>query len=165
MISICEISMTSLITSMLNLSPASRSSLSPSRPMPWNEYGELRGLNAPPRKHAGTSFRDQFGDREKLFARFDRARTSHDDHFLAADLQAIGKLNDCAFGTERAAGELIRRADAMHLLDAIEHFEIARVKIGAGTDGREHGLAFTGGAVNGETHADQMFDYVLDLRV
>ncbi len=29
---------------------ASLSSLRPSRPSPWKEYGELRGLNAPPRR-------------------------------------------------------------------------------------------------------------------
>ena len=51
MSSICEISMTSLMISRPVRSPTSRSSLSPSRPMPWKEYGELRGLNAPPRRN------------------------------------------------------------------------------------------------------------------
>src|SRR5438270_329372 len=53
---ICEISITSLITNMPKRSPASRSNLSASRPSPWNEYGEVRGLNAPPRSARAPAF-------------------------------------------------------------------------------------------------------------
>ena len=68
-------------------------------------------------------------------------------------------------GRNARPAELIGSADAMDVLDAIEDFENARVKIGPCTDGRQHGLAFTGGAVNGKTHTDQMLDYILNLRV
>ncbi len=42
--SICEISMTSVMTNSPVSLETSRSSLRPSTPMPWKLYGELRGL-------------------------------------------------------------------------------------------------------------------------
>src|SRR6059058_1390304 len=41
---ISEVMEISLITSIPKRSPASRSNLSASRPSPWNEYGEVRGM-------------------------------------------------------------------------------------------------------------------------
>ena len=48
--------MTSETSFILNWSAASRSSRSPSSPSPWKLYGELRGLNAPPRSTFAPAF-------------------------------------------------------------------------------------------------------------
>ena len=94
-----------------------------------------------------------FGDGEQLLARFHRARPGHDDDFLAANFQAIGKLNDGAFGTEAASRQLVGRADAVDLFDAGQHFEIASIEIDARAHRGQDGLPLAGGAVHGEAHA------------
>jgi hypothetical protein len=53
----------------------------------------------------------------------------------------------------------------MNPFDAREHFKIARIEVGPGSYGCEDGLAFTGGAVYGKAHPDQMFNHILDLLV
>src|SRR5580704_1863819 len=51
MISTCDGSITSLTTSRPLSSAARRSNSGPFSPSPWNEYGDERGLNAPPRSN------------------------------------------------------------------------------------------------------------------
>ena len=68
-------------------------------------------------------------------------------------------------GRKAASRQLVRRADAVNVLDAGQHFEVARVKIDARAHGSEHRLALAGRAVHGKAHADQVFDHVLDLLI
>ena len=58
---------------------------------------------------------------ENLFARLDRAWAAHDDDFAAADGDAIGELDDRAFGAKSAPGKLVRRRDAIGFGDAGQH--------------------------------------------
>jgi hypothetical protein len=51
---------TSLIVGMPVARPASASSSAPSQPMPWNEYGLLRGLKTPPRSMTAPAARTAF---------------------------------------------------------------------------------------------------------
>src|SRR5262249_23763779 len=88
-----------------------------------------------------------------LLTTFDHARAGHHDHLLAAD-RHVSDLDLCPLGFEGARGQFIRRADAYHLVDAFEQFQIARV-----SDARayraEQGVARPRRAVNFETELDQ----------
>ena len=57
---------------------ASASSSSPRLPSPWNEYGELRGLNAPPRSAVAPAARTALRRRDDLLLRLDGARAGDD---------------------------------------------------------------------------------------
>ena len=73
-----------------------------------------------------------------LFARFDGARASGDDHFGAADAHASAKIDDRAFGLERAAGELEGLRDAHDFAHAFEKFDVAVIKIAVDADGTQN---------------------------
>ena len=60
--------------------------------------------------------------------------------------------------------ELVRRADAMDKVDAVEDLEIAGVEVIARAHRAEHGVTFAGRAVDGESEPDKVLDHVLDLR-
>jgi hypothetical protein len=51
----------------------------------------------------------------------------------------------------------------VHLVHAVQHFDIAHVEVGTGADRAQHGVALTGGAMNLKPHAHQMIDHLLDL--
>ena len=53
--------------------------------MPWNAYGDVRGLNAPPRIRVAPCVGDFVRDRQHLLARFDAARTGRDNERAVAD--------------------------------------------------------------------------------
>ncbi len=65
--------------------PASASRAAPSKPRPWNEYGLVRGLNAPPRSMTAPIDLTALRGLDDLFARLDRARAGGDDEFAVAD--------------------------------------------------------------------------------
>ena len=81
-------------------------------PIPWKEYGELRGLKAPPRRNLAPAAFTCSAARKDLLARFHRARAGHDHDLFAADLDAVGEADDGAFRPEAAAGQLVGRRDA-----------------------------------------------------
>ncbi len=100
-----------------------------------------------------------------MVARFHGARACGDYHIVAADGNPSAQLDDRAFRSELAAGELERLRDAHDFAHAIEKFEIAMIEVAVDADGAEDGVRFAGGAVHVEAAADQAIDYVLDLRV
>ena len=71
--------------------------------------------------------------------------------------------NDRAFGAKIAAGEFVRRSDAVDFLHAGQHFDFAGVEIVGDADSAEDSLAGSGGAVDFETEVDQLIDHALDL--
>ncbi len=76
-------------------------------------------------------------------------------------LDAVGELDDGAFGAPAAARELVGRADAVNVHHSGEQFELAQVECGGGTHTGENGLAFAGGAM----HFDPGFRHGVDDRV
>src|SRR5215475_1973150 len=102
---------------------------------------------------AHAALRQPAGDRLHLLTAFDHARTGHHDHLLAA-YDHVSDLDLCPFGFEGARGQLVRRADLRHLVDAFEQFQLARV-----SDARayraEQRVARSRRAVNVETEFDQ----------
>src|SRR5581483_12216446 len=61
-------------------------------------------------KHAGSRLGNLLADIEKLLARLNRAGPCHDDHFFAANFQAIGKFDDRAIGPETSPRQLVGSA-------------------------------------------------------
>ncbi len=72
---------------------------------------------------------DLRGDGEYLVAAFDGAGAGHDDDFFPANGDAVGKLDDGAFGTEAAPGEFVRRRDANDFGHAGQQFEILVIEL------------------------------------
>ena len=105
---------------------ASRSSRSPSSPSPWKLYGELRGLNAPPRRIFAPARLHRRRRRAHLRLGLRRARAGHDDHLVAADAH-VADGDDGALGLERPARELVRLGDPQHLVHAVEQLDQRRV--------------------------------------
>jgi hypothetical protein len=60
--------------------------------MPWKLYGELRGLNAPPRRNFAPAAADLLRAQQNLLARLDRARPGHDDHLLPPTTTPLGNV-------------------------------------------------------------------------
>ncbi len=116
---ICEISMTSLITSKPKRSPASRSSFKAFQTQSlegiWRDARlecaatQARALRLWPSCSATVKScsRDSTEQGPAI------TTTS-----LAADLQSVGKLDDGSLRAETASGQLVRRADAVNVLDA-----------------------------------------------
>ena len=89
----------------------------PSRPSPWNAYGDVRGLNAPPRSIVQpASATDARGD-QRLLAVLDRARPGDEAEVAVADARAA-HLDHRRVGRDLARDELVRLEDRQHLLDA-----------------------------------------------
>ena len=93
-----------------------------------------------------------------------RARTGHDDHLVAA-YPNIVEDDDRVVGLERAAGQLVRLSDAVHLLDAVEDFEQRRVELARAADGAKDSPERARGAVHVEAHLRQLRDDRLNLGV
>ncbi len=110
-----------------------------------------------------SSLRHQFCNREELFPRLHRARPRHDQNFFAAHLHAVRKLNHRSLRTKAAPRQLVRRANAMHFHHPAQHFQVARVEIGARAHGGKNGLPLASGAVNRESHFDQVLNHHLNL--
>ena len=106
---------------------------------------------------------DQLGGGEELFLRFDRARPGHHHHFLAADFHSVGQLDHGAVGTKAAPHQLVGRTDAVHVMHAGKHFDVADVEVNAAAHRAQHRLPRTGAAVYLEAHLHQVVDHPLDL--
>ena len=106
---------------------------------------------------------DDFCAGEDLLAVFDRAGAGHDDDFVAADADAVGKADDGAFRTEAAPGELVRRRDADDFGDAGEDFEFLVVESAGRAHAGEDGLHGAGGAVDVEADFHHALDDGLDF--
>jgi hypothetical protein len=72
--------------------------------MPWNAYGEVRGLNAPPRCL------------ERLLAVLDRARPGDQTEPAVAEAAALD-VDHRRIRRDLAPDELVRLEDRQHLLD------------------------------------------------
>ena len=111
---------------------------------------------------AGALHRDGAGF--DLLLALGRARTGHDDHLVAAYPHVIDH-DDGVVGLERAAGQLVRLGDAVHLLDAVEDFEQRNVELARSADRAENRPQRAGGPVDVEAHFRQLRDDRLDLGV
>ena len=123
----------------------------------------LPRLESAAAQHTRAGLRDLLGGGEELLARFHRARAGHDQDLVAADGEAVRQLDHGALRAEVPGDELVRRADAMDKVDAVEDLEIAGVEVVARAHRAEHGVAFAGRAMDGEPEADKVLDDVLDL--
>ena len=120
-------------------------------------------MNAPPRRNRPPAALTQCGDGEDLLAVFNGARAGDDGNLLAADFGAVGKFDDGAFRAERAAGELVGRADAVHVEHAGQHFELGQVEAGGGADAGQNGLHGAGGAMHVDAGLFHGVDDGIDL--
>ena len=90
---------------------------SPFGPSPWNAYGDVRGLNAPPRRTGRARRGDGPCRLERLLARLDGARPRDEPEEAVADA-AAPDLDDGRVGSEpardeRVSEELGRAADSI----------------------------------------------------
>ena len=88
--STCPGSITSVMIGRPVSLRASSSICKPSTPSPWKAYGEVRGLNAPPRRKLAPDAATAVRGRQQLLAALDRARPGHDHEFGAADRHTTG---------------------------------------------------------------------------
>ena len=100
------------------------------------------------------ALRDLLCNGEDLLARFHRARSGHDDDFIAAYLYSVSEFDDGAFRAKAAPGQFIRGADAMNFRHAekTSRFRVSK-SMRAPTAARMV-LSFSGGAVDREAHAE-----------
>ena len=105
-------------------SAAARSIRSPASPSPWKLYGELRGLNAPPRRIFAPA---------RLTAAAVASTCSSDsaEHGPAITMTSSPPIADVAdrddgvLGLEGAARQLVRLGDAQHFVHALLHARAA----------------------------------------
>ena len=105
-----------------------------------------------------------FGHLADLIAIFDAARPGHDHHLVAADFD-VADLDCGARGFEVAAGQLVRRNDAVAFLDARHDFEFDGIDVAHRAHAAQHGVQDAGGAMDDEAHGHQTVDDVLGLRL
>ena len=137
MTSIWLMSITSVMSFRSCALAASRSIRRPSSPSPWKLYGELRGLNAPPRSTLAPARFTAAAVVLHLLFGLGRARSGHHDDLVAADAH-VADGEDGVFGLEGAAGELVRLGDAQHFVHAVQQLDQARIDLAA-ADHAEHG--------------------------
>ena len=94
-------------------------------PRPWNAYGLVRGLNAPPRRIGRPGRLDRVGRLEQLVAALDRARPGHHRQRPVAD-HRVEDPDDRVLRVELARGQLERPADRRDRGDAGERGRSAR---------------------------------------
>ena len=68
-------------------------------------------------KYASSGLGNLLSYIKKLLARFNRTGARHNDYFRSADLKAITEFDNSPLRTKGAAGEFVRRADAMNVLN------------------------------------------------
>ena len=124
--------------------------------------GRTAGLKAPPRITLAPVRAAISRALLDLVAVLHAARAGHDDDGIAADLERTHS-HDGAGGPEAAAGEFVRRDDAVGFLDAFHDLEDGEVEIVLAADAAEHGVDHAGGAVHVEAEIHQAIDHVLDL--
>jgi hypothetical protein len=106
-------------------------------------------LERPAPDDAGSGARYDFRGLLDLVARFHAARARHHDHFRTADFD-IAHFDDGAFRAEAAAGELVRRDDAVGFFHTLHDFEKAEIEIVFTADAAEHGVHLSSGPVDVE---------------
>ena len=124
----------------------------PSSPRPWKLYGELRGLNAPPRSTFAParftaaavactccSFSAEHGPAMTMTSSPPMRRSSEPD--------------DGALRPERAAGELEGLRDVDDFLHAVVRRDQLGIPVHVGPDHAEHRTVGAGGPVDREAHA------------
>ncbi len=121
---------------MFSARAASRSSRSPSSPSPWKLYGELRGLNAPPRKIFAPARRTAAAVARTCCSVSAEHGPAMTIDLVAADAD-VADRDDRGLRLERAAGQLVRLGDAHHLVHAVQHLDQPRVGPSL-PDGAEH---------------------------
>ena len=136
--STCRGSISSVTTGSPVSSRASRRIASASSPSPWNVYGEVRGLNAPPRSHVAPASFDRARRLERLLAVLDRARPGDQPEELVPDLAAVD-VDHRRVGRDLARDQLVRLQDRQHLLDAGVALERQRRQQLALADRADHG--------------------------
>ena len=159
-------SMTSETSFRLCRSAARRAACrSPSSPSPWKLYGELRGLNAPPRRTFAPAALDRRGASPRPAPRSRPSTGPAMTIDLVAADPHVADGDDGVLRLERAAGELVGLGDPQHFLHAVEHLEQPRVELPLPADRAEHRAQRAGRPVHVEAHLDELRDDALDLLV
>ena len=98
-----------------------------------------------------------------LVAILDAARSGHHDHFGCRRISTSLDLDHGAAGSEMAAGQLVRRHDAVAFLDAFHHFELDGIDVAHRSDAAEHRVHHARRTMDDKAHRHQSIDYFLDL--
>ena len=124
-----SVSTASVTMARPNCSRISARIFSPSSPRPWNAYGEVRGLYAPPRKNLRPALATRSAAAKACSRDSDSARAGDDGDFVAADRRFASRESArLCLRPYLAADQLVRLADANDFLHARHLFE------GAGID-------------------------------
>ena len=106
---------------------ASASSSSPFLPSPWKEYGELRGLNAPPRSAVAPASRTACAAATICSSDSTEQGPAMIDDVRAAERHARRDRDDRVLLLPFARHLLVRLADVDHLGDAVERLDARAV--------------------------------------
>ncbi len=113
--------------------------------------------------------RHDLGRAFDLVAALHAARSRHYHDAVGADLDrgppVAPDLDHCSTWAERAAGQLIRRDDAVRLLDPLHHFETGDVELFLAAHAAEDRVHHASGAVNVKAQLDQPVNDRLNLRL
>ncbi len=115
---------------------------------PLKGIGRAARFEGAPAQKASADGLDACRDGENLLAGFNGAWAGDDRNLVTPDGRAVGKLDDSAFGAKCAAGELIRRADAVDPEYAGQHFKLAQVQAGCGAYSGKNRLGRAGGSMD-----------------
>ena len=119
----------------------------PFTPRPWKAYGEVRGLNAPPRSSVGAGGLGHLGRLERLLGRLDRARTGDQGERVRADRHLVAGRADVdrgPLGVVLQADQLERVGDPVDVLDAGHAAQVEAVEgldVADQADDRAHDAA------------------------
>ena len=131
--------------------------------MPLKTVGRAARLECAAAKNFCAGFRDAIRDHADLFGRLHRAWPRGDHDFGAADSHAARQLDHGPLRAKRAAGQFVGLRDAHDFAHAVEHFDVARIKIRRNAHGAQNRLRRARRAMNVESHRHQAVDHVLDL--
>ncbi len=112
--------------------------------------------------HLRAGFSDNLRDPLDLILRLHTARTGHHDHTLAADFERAD-LHHGPARPEAAAGQLVRRCNAVHALDTRGYFENRWIEI-ARAHAAEHRVHNPRRTMDVESQLHQPVDHGLYLR-
>ena len=160
--STCRGSISSVTIGSPVSSRASTRISSASSPSPLNVYGDVRGLNAPPRSIVDARLRDRARGLHRLLAVLDRARAGDQSERVVADAPAA-HLDHGRIRRELARHELVWLQDRHHLLDARVALERQRCELVALADRGDHGRLAPGRDVRVRARFGEALDDVVDL--
>ena len=80
----------------------------PSALSPWKAYGDVLGLNAPPRSSVAPGCLHRFCHLDDLLLRLDRARTRDNLEIPTADFDSFSQIDNGRFRMKFLIGRLIR---------------------------------------------------------